>query len=333
MKIIRVSCHMIKKYEPSFTLKNKHIQTLYSALFRKLKPLEMEIERYTLEDGDFVECYWHNKPLENSNTPIVILFHGLAGSYKSPYIQGLMSELAKNGFASVVMHFRGCSGLENNLPRSYHSGETADAISWIKRVSSRYPHSKLFAVGYSLGGNMLLKLLGELEENSNLDATVSVSAPMQLDICADRMNVGFSKFYQHILLKDLNHSLEKKYLKHPMNEHIDLKKKDIRKLTTFWKFDGAYTAPVHGFDSAQDYYTKCSSKQFLKSIKTPTLVIHSLDDPFMTPEILPKINEVPSNVILEIYPHGGHVGFINGSLFQPDYWLEKRVSYYFKSFL
>jgi len=323
---------MMKKFEPSFTLKNKHLQTLYSSLFRKNIPLKMEIQKYTLDDGDFLDCYWHKKP-KNSKTPIVILFHGLAGSYKSPYIQGAMRELSKNGFASVVMHFRGCSGTENKLPRSYHSGDTKDALSWINTLHKEYPNSKLFGVGYSLGGNMLLKLLGEQSDSSLLSAAISVSAPMQLDICADTMNKGFSKFYQYILLKDLNKHLSKKFDTHPMQKFLSIKKEDIKKLNTFWKFDEAYTAPIHGFKSAQDYYTKCSAKQFLKDIKTPTLIIHSLDDPFMTPDILPQADEISNAVTLEIHPYGGHVGFINKTVFKPDYFLEKRVSAYFKSFL
>ncbi len=292
----------------------------------------MEVEKFNLSDGDFLECYWYNKPKYNSNIPIVILFHGLAGSFKSPYIQGTMKKLAENGFASVLMHFRGCSGVENRLPRSYHSGESGDALEWINHVSSNFPNSKIFTIGYSLGGNMMLKLLGELGENSPITAAVSVSAPLQLDICANKMDKGFSKFYQHILLKDLNASLEKKYDTFDMDSHISLKKSEIKDLKTFWDFDGAYTAPIHGFKSAQDYYTKCSSKQFLKDIKTPTLIIHSSDDPFMTTEILPNENEVSKYITLEVSQHGGHVGFIEGTFFKPEFWLEKRVVNYFTAF-
>ena len=317
-------------FKATFGLKNRHIQTLYSSLFRKLPPLEMEIENFSLSDGDFLECHWHNRPQKNSTTPIIILFHGLAGSYKSPYIQGLMSEAKKSGFASVLMHFRGCSGKQNSLPRSYHSGDSGDALSWIEKLSKRYPNSKLFGVGYSLGGNMLLKLLGEKAENSKLNAAVSVSAPLQLDICADAMNSGFSKFYQHILLKDLNRALEKKFDKHDMSKFINIQKEDVKNLKTFWEFDGAYTAPVHGFKSAQDYYTKCSSKQFLKNIMTPTLIIHSKDDPFMTQEILPSKEELSKTIELELSANGGHVGFVGGTIFKPNYWLEKRIIDFFK---
>jgi len=292
----------------------------------------MEVEKFVLEDGDFLECYWYNKAKYNSKKSIVILFHGLAGSFKSPYIQSTMSKLDQNGFSSVLMHFRGCSGVSNNLPRSYHSGDSADALAWIKNINSNYPNSKIFTVGYSLGGNMMLKLLGELGENSLITAAISVSAPMQLDICAKQMNKGFSKFYQYILLKELNAAVEKKYNTFDMNSHISLKREEIKNLTTFWKFDNAYTAPIHGFDSAQDYYTRCSSKQYLKKIKTPTLIIHSLDDPFMTSEVLPSDDEISKYINLEISENGGHVGFIGGSFFKPEYWLEKRIVDYFTAF-
>ena len=292
----------------------------------------MEVERFELSDGDFLECYWHKKPKQDSSTPIVILFHGLAGSYKSSYIQGTMQELAKSGFTSVLMHFRGCSGVENELPRSYHSGESGDAQEWVKHVHSDFPNSKIFTIGYSLGGNMMLKLLGELGDKSLITAAISVSAPLQLDICANKMDRGFSKFYQHILLKDLNRALKKKYDKFDMNSHLNMKKSEIKNLKTFWEFDGAYTAPIHGFSSAQDYYTKCSSKQFLKDIKTPTLIIHSNDDPFMTTEILPNKNEISKYITLEVSQHGGHVGFVEGTIFKPNYWLEQRVVNYFTAF-
>jgi len=321
-----------KKFKAGFGFKNRHIQTLYSSLFRKLPHIDMEIEKFTLNDGDFLECYWHNKPKTNTNIPIVILFHGLAGSYKSPYIQGTMQKLAESGFASVIMHFRGCSGVENALPRSYHSGESGDALEWVKHVNSNFPNSKIFTIGYSLGGNMMLKLLGELGDKSPITAAISVSAPLQLDICANKMNRGFSRFYQHILLKDLNAALTKKYDKFDMYSHLNMKKTEIKNLKTFWEFDGAYTAPIHGFKSAQDYYTQCSSKQFLKDIHTPTLIIHSSDDPFMTTEVLPGKEEISKYITLEISKYGGHVGFVGGTLFKPEFWLEKRVVNYFTSF-
>ena len=154
---------MPNSFKPAFGLKNKHLQTLYSSFFKKDLKLNFEIETFELDDGDFVDCYWYNKI---KGKDIVVLFHGLAGSYKSPYIQGTMKALSENGFASVLMHFRGCSGRENKLPRAYHSGDTADALAYLKSIKQKYPNSKIFALGYSLGGNMLLKLLGELKKDN-----------------------------------------------------------------------------------------------------------------------------------------------------------------------
>ncbi|SFV66568.1 Hydrolase, alpha/beta fold family functionally coupled to Phosphoribulokinase [hydrothermal vent metagenome] len=317
------------KFQPSLMLKNRHIQTVYASLFRKFPKLEIAIESFKLSDGDFVEAYWHILTNHTNTTPIVILFHGLAGSFTSPYIQGSMQALSQAGFSSVIMHFRGCSGKENHKARSYHSGDTKDALEFITAVKKRYPHTKLFAVGYSLGANMLLKLLGEEKEKILLDAAIAVSAPMLLDVCANRMNHGFSKFYQYILLKDLRIMLDKKYDKFDMQKLLGLKRKDINNLKNFWQFDEAYTAKINSFTSAQDYYQKSSAKAYLKNITIPTLIIHAKNDPFMTPEVIPNKEEISHSVALEILENGGHVGFISGTIFKPEYWLEKRVVDYF----
>jgi len=324
---------MRMNFKPSFLLQNRHLQTIYASLFRRTLIENFEIEKFRLSDGDFVECYWHKIDNHQKNTPIVILFHGLAGSYTSPYIQGVMQELNKAGFSSIVMHFRGCSGKQNCKPRSYHSGDTQDASEFIQAVTKRYPQAKIFAVGFSLGANMLLKLLGEKQFTCKLSAAVGVSAPMLLDVCATHMNRGFSKFYQKLLLKSLQKDLEKKYDTFAMEKLINLKKNEIKKLTSFWKFDDAYTAPIHGFSSAEDYYKKSSCRQFLKDIKTPTLIIHAEDDPFMPPSILPTKNETSQYIHLEISKYGGHVGFVSGNIFYPEYWIEKRVVKFFTDFL
>ena len=316
-------------FKPALGLKNKHLQTVYASLFRKPLTIDFRNEIFWLSDGDFVECYWYKLSSHNSKTPIVVLFHGLAGSYKSPYIQGITLALQKSGFSVVLMHFRGCGLKENLLPQAYHSGDTDDAFEFITHLTSKYPQSKLFAIGYSLGGNMLLKLLGEKRSLHLLSGAISVSAPMQLDVCANAINRGSAKFYQKLLLKNLNDLLYAKYLKHDMESIINITRKSVKKLKTFWEFDEVYTAKVNGFDSAQDYYTKCSAKQFLKFIQTPTLIIHSLDDPFMTPKILPTKEEMSKSVELEVSDNGGHVGFIEGSIFKPKYWLELRAVEYF----
>lgn len=318
------------KFKPAQGLSNGHIQTLFSTFFRKKIDLDFQSEIFELSDGDFVDCYWLNKPPKGSSKPIVILFHGLEGSYKSPYIQGAMNELNKVGYSTVLMHFRGCSPKENRLPRLYHSGDTADAKAFIIYLSNKYTKSKLFAIGYSMGGNMLLKLLGENKENCLLDAAICISVPMQLDISSKTINQGFSKLYQTHLLKHLKSSLLKKYEQFDMESIINLKKEDVSKIETIWEFDHLYTAKMHNFKTAKNYYKQSSSKQYLKDITTPTLIIHALDDPFMTKDILPNKNELSNSITLEIYAHGGHVGFISGTILKPIYWLESRVVEYFE---
>jgi len=319
----------MNSFKPAWGLKNQHFQTLYSTFFKKIPPLNITIEKFELDDGDFVECYWHKLKKSEETTPIVVLFHGLAGSYNSPYIQGVMQKLYQHGFNSVLMHFRGCSGKPNRLARSYHSGETNDAKAYLSHLKEEFPHAKLFGVGYSIGANMLLKLLGEMKENSPLEKAIAISAPMQLDVCANKIDTGFSKFYQAYLLKSLNKTLEDKYDQHDMKSLIGIEKKDVKNLKTFWEFDDVYTAPINGFKTAQNYYKQCSSKQFLKDIKTPTLIIHAKDDPFMTTEVLPNKNEISPSIELEVSSHGGHVGFIGGSIFNPNYWLEEKIVDFF----
>jgi predicted alpha/beta-fold hydrolase len=316
----------IDRFKPAF--KNPHFQTLYRSFFKQDFKLNFEIEKFNLSDGDFLECFWSLKT--KNPKKIVILLHGLTGSYGSQYIQGMVNSLNKNKITSVIMHYRGTSGKPNIKPRSYHSGETQDLKEYIQHLVKLYPKTQLFAVGYSIGGNILLKYLGETKENSHIAKAISISAPLDLTICANRVQNGFSRFYQYILLKDLNRLLRKKYKKFNMNNHIKLQQKDIKKLDSFWKFDNQYTAPMHGFKDAKEYYKKCSSKQFLKKILTPTLIIHSLDDPFMTPKVLPNKDEISKFIELEIYRYGGHVGFIGGSIFKPKYYLEDRVLNFIK---
>ena len=317
-------------FKPAFGMSNPHLQTIYSSLFRKFPKIDFEVENFTLSDGDFLQAYWLKTNKRKTNTPLVILFHGLAGSYESPYIQGMMLTLCEAGFDTVLMHFRGCSGEQNLLPRSYHSGETGDAKEFITNIKSRFADSPLYAIGYSLGANMLLKLLGECEEKSLFKKAVAISPPMLLDVCANKMNNGFARYYQHRLLKDLQSALDKKYYKHDMQKKLSFTQDKIKTLNTFWKFDDAYTAPIHGFKSAKEYYDKCSSRAFLKSIITQTLIIHSQDDPFMTKEVIPNENELSKNVQINLTQYGGHVGFIGGSFFKPEYWLEKRVIDYLR---
>jgi predicted alpha/beta-fold hydrolase len=317
------------KFKPAFGLQNRHLQTIYSSFFRKNKNLDIEIETFTLSDGDFVEAYWLDKPLPNTTTPIVVIFHGLEGSYTSPYINGIMHTLQKAGMACVLMHFRSCSGKLNRKAKVYHSGQTEDAKEFIESLAQRFSSNGLFAIGYSLGGNMLLKLLGECGDNTPLKAAISVCAPLDLAICSDVISQGFSSFYEQKMLNNLKNTLLLKYEQHDMEKLLSLKKDDVKNIKTIREFDEVYTAKINGFGNASNYYKICSSKQFLKDIKIKTLLIHSKDDPFMTHEVLPTKEELSSSVTLEVHKNGGHLGFISGSIFKPIYWLDKRIISYF----
>jgi len=320
------------KFTTNGLLGNRHIQTSYATLFRKPFLKDFKQEEFTLSDGDFIEIYWQNKPNPSDNSNIVLIFHGLAGSYKSPYIQGVVNTLCKEGFSCAVVHFRGCGEKENRLARSYHSGETQDNLEYLQFIHKTYPQTKIFCIGYSLGANMLLKLLGELKQNSFITAAVAVSAPMQLEIAAKTIDSGTAKIYQKRLLDELKLSLLKKFDSYDFEKLINLKKEDLQKMRSIREFDEHYTAPIHGFLSANDYYAKNSARQFLKDIQTPTLIIHAQDDPFMTPEVIPKKEELSKYITLEVSKQGGHVGFVGGSLFKPEYWLETRIAAFIKLF-
>ena len=322
----------MNKFKPAFGLTNRHLQTIYSSFFRKNKNLDIEIETFTLSDGDFVEAYWLDKPQPNSTTPIVVIFHGLEGSYDSPYINGIMYTLRKAGFACVLMHFRSCSGKLNLKAKVYHSGQTEDAKEFIESLHQRFVSNDLFAIGYSLGGNMLLKLLGECGDKTPLKSAISVCAPLDLAICSDKISQGFSSFYEKKMLDNLKVTLLLKYEQHDMENLISLKKEEVKNIKTIKEFDEVYTSKINGFENASNYYKLCSSKQFLKDIKIKTLLIHSKDDPFMTQEILPTKKELGSFVTLEVQENGGHLGFISGSIFKPVYWLDERIVSYFHNY-
>lgn len=313
-------------FTPAWWCHNRHLQTLYPTLFRKPVSLTLVNEELELPDDDFLDLVWTEK---KENVPIVILLHGLEGSIDSPYVKGILKTIYNNGWQGVLMHFRGCSGRHNRLDRSYHSGDTRDIGYFIKTLKSRYPNRQLAAIGISLGGNALIKYLGEKKEDSNIDVAMAISVPFDLAASAKTLNQGFSKIYQHHLISKLRNKFLDKFKNKPAPINID----KLNKWNDFYSFDHNVTAPIHGFKSADDYYTQSSCKQFLKHISSPTLILHSKDDPFMTQDIIPTEKELSPNVILELTEYGGHVGFIYGNLFNEKYWKENRIINFLKGHL
>lgn len=313
-------------FKPAWWAKNPHLQTLWASKVRRKPPVPIRWERLELPDGDFLDLTWSDV-IQNetkSPKPLVLLLHGLTGNINSRYARGMLQTVVKQGWRGVLMHFRGCSGTPNRLSRSYHSGETNDLQTVVSELFRREPHTPLFAVGYSLGGNVLLKWLAEYPNNP-LKAAVAVSIPFELQKTSYRLNKGFSRVYRFRMLQDLIKSHQEKFK--TISPPFDFG--NVRKMRTFREFDDAVTAPLHGFKSADDYYSKCSSRQFLSAIQTPTLIIHAKDDPFTTLDALPSIHEVSSKVTLELTERGGHVGFVSGKYpWKASYWLENRISHY-----
>jgi uncharacterized protein len=316
----------LSQFQAARWLADPHLQTLWPQLVRRQQAVVLRPERLELPDGDFVDLCW----TRNKSGPVVAVFHGLEGSINSPYAKGIMASIQARGWRGVFMHFRGCSGESNRLDRNYHSGDTGDIAYLLETLHKRKPDTPLAAVGFSLGGNALLKYLGEYPGLNYLSAAVAVSVPFLLDVGADRLNQGVSKIYQRHLISRLQKKMKAKYRDRQAPISID----HVEKLTTFHLFDDQITAPLHGFDGVDDYYNRSSSRQFLKHIDTQTLIIHSIDDPFMTPAAIPREDELAQQVCLELSDRGGHVGFIGGKYpWQASYWLEQRIPEFLTTYL
>ncbi|CAG0910568.1 unnamed protein product, partial [Cyprideis torosa] len=290
-------------FRPPWYLKNPHLQTLFASIWRKRPSHGWQRERVELPDGDFVDLDWGAR---FDDRPLVLILHGLEGSSDSRYALGLGQALATAHWNAVVMNFRGCSGEVNRKPQSYCAGCTDDLQWVVQRLKRQQPQRPIMVVGYSLGGNALLKWLGE-SGTTDVEAAVAVSVPYRLSECAKRLESGFSTVYEKHLLKSLKRSVRARANKMDMPVNMV----DLRKIDSFYEFDDLVTAPLHGYLGVEDYYRRASAWRWLKGIQVPTLLIHALDDPFMFPSTTPSAQEIGPNVDLEISNHGGHVGFIS----------------------
>jgi predicted alpha/beta-fold hydrolase len=312
------------EFKPAWWLKNRHWQTMWPSLFRTRLQLPLSNERLELSDGDFLDLAW----MPDHAGDLCLILHGLEGTLQSHYSTGLIQAAHDAGLHAVYMHLRGCSGEPNRLPRRYHSGDTSDLRYVLELLRQRYPDKRIHAVGVSLGGNILLKYLGEYQSQSLIESATAISVPFDLAIAAETLDRGAAKIYQRHLLNSLQESL---WQKSRMVE-LPIQIPEKAQIDTIYDFDNLVTAPIHGFEDADDYYTRSSSRQFIPSIKTPTLILHAIDDPFMTPAAIPGRKEIPPDVSMELSQSGGHVGFITGALpLQPEYWLDQRVRRFMQS--
>jgi len=306
------------EFQPRGLWRNRHIQTIVPNTLFPRTPVQVRRERLELPDGDFIDLDWTT----GTSGPIVIVLHGLEGSLRSRYACAIMQKIHSLGYRGVMPYFRGCTGEPNRLPISYHSGFTQDLEYLSGLLKTREPGTPLAAVGYSLGGNVLLKWLGESANASRLVTGVAVSVPFDLGICSDAIEKGLSQVYMWELMGRMRRSVKRKFARIPSPITLP----DIDSLRTFREYDDALTAPLHGYKDANDYYLRASSRQFLKQIRVPTLVVHSADDPFMTPEVLPEEHELSPAVTFELTERGGHVGFVDGSIFKPRRWIDERIA-------
>jgi predicted alpha/beta-fold hydrolase len=306
------------QFKPAWWLRGGHAQTLWSSIVRLKPRLEIEWQRVELSDGDFIDLAWSG-PKEGKT---VLILHGLEGSVNSVYASGLMRELNQRGYRACLMHFRGCSYQPNRLPLWYHSGQSQDPQRILDFLNDQMDIAVYAAVGFSLGGNVLLKWLGEQGSAIPLQRAAVMSVPFRLDHAAQRMNQGFSRLYQRKLIGIMRQSYKDKFanILSPLNIDID-------SLDTFWQFDDQVTSPLHGFKGVDDYYKRASCRQFIPQIRVPTLILHAADDPFMYSHTPPRSDELPDNVWLELTEHGGHVGFISGLIpGMANYWGVTRLA-------
>lgn len=291
---------------PPWWLRNPHLQTLWPKFFRRRPHLELRAERLELSDGDFIDLAW----VQEARGPIVLMLHGLEGNLRSHYVLPVLATLARAGLQPVFMFLRGCSAEPNRLPRTYHSGAVEDLaeVLGLLKASGRPAAA---ALGFSLGANLLLRYLGLSGDAALLQAAMAVSVPFVLGDAARRLEQGSSRIYQRYLLGRLKRSYQRKFAALPSPLSVDLDR-----IHTLWQYDQAITAPLNGFAGADDYYRRCSSMHSLGGITVPTLILHSVDDPFMYPHNVPRADQVGPGVQLAIQSHGGHVGFIERA--RPD---------------
>lgn len=315
-------------YRAPSWLPGGNAQTVWAALLARRDHAPLRRERWITPDEDFVFVHFLDGPRD---APYVVLFHGLEGGADSHYAEATMASLAQRGWRGAIPHFRSCGGELNLLPRAYHSGDWEE-IDWLlARFVREAGGAPVFAAGVSLGGNALLKWLGErgAEARAVVRAAVAVSAPLDLAVGADAIERGFARVYTRMFLRTLKPKVVAKAVRHP--GVFDVKR--VRATRTLREFDDVVTAPLHGFRDAADYYERASAKPVLPNIRVPTLIINARNDPFQPGRHLPRVDEVASCVSLELPETGGHVGFVSGRFPGHLQWLPTRIIDFFSKHL
>jgi predicted alpha/beta-fold hydrolase len=313
-------------YRAPAWLPGGHAQTIL-ARFIKPAPPAYRRQRWDTPDGDFIDADWIDVDPLAAHAPLLVLFHGLEGSSHSHYAISAMHEAKRRGWAGVVPHFRGCSGEINRLPRGYHSGDSAE-IDWIlRRLKAEHGQRQLYAVGVSLGGNALLKWLGEQGSAAAtiVSAAAAVCPPIDLAACGHQLARGLNRVYSQYFLRTLKAGAAARLLRHP-GLFDPARMLAARNL---WQFDEVVTGPLHGYAGADDYWQRASSLPLLRGVGVRTLLLTPANDPFFPPQSLPRQNQLSPDIRLESPATGGHVGFVHGAPPGRIDWLAQRLCAFF----
>ena len=313
-------------FHPAWWLPGPHAQTIWGRYFRRVRLPPLQHERWDTPDGDVVDIY---RAPTGTGAAQLLLLHGLEGGLRSHYARGLLAAAAARGWGATLLVFRSCGPEPNRLPRFYHSGDTGDARLALERIVSEYPDVPVLLAGFSLGGNVLLRLLAEQSNGDAVFARIAgaatLSVPYDLGRSSSFISRGFSKVYERTFVRSLR---RKALAKSARFTGFPADEQRVRCARTFYEFDDAVTAPVHGFAGADDYYARASSLPVLEQIRTPTLMVSAADDPFLPPEVLTEVRRAAAgNPALHplFVPHGGHVGFVCGAPWRPRYWAEEQA--------
>ncbi|CAG4890592.1 hydrolase [Paraburkholderia saeva] len=322
------------RYRAPLWLPNSHVQTIIPALFARVPAVSYLRERWDTPDGDFIELDWLKRepssaaPTAEDEAPLFVLFHGLEGSSASHYARALMAGARDRGWHGVVPHFRSCSGTLNLLPRFYHLADS-DEVDWVLRRLRSQHRGPIVAAGVSLGGNVLLRWLGERGQDASfVAAAAAISAPLDVHAGGHALSQGFGKVYTRSFLKTLKLKADQKLTQFPglFDRHAMLASR------TMYEFDNVVTAPLHGFRDTDDYWTRATTRPLLPDITVPTLVLNARNDPFLPGTVLPSRHEVSVSVELDQPDHGGHVGFMTGPFPGRIDWLAQRIFGYLSPF-
>lgn len=318
-------------YSPARWLPGPHLMTIFARLARGPSGLAPQRERWELDDGDFLDVDRHGDPA----APAVVVLHGLEGSSRAPYVLRLVAACLAQGLSAVALNFRGCSGERNRLPRLYHSGETGDLARVVARLVGERPGRPLGVAGFSLGGNVVAKWLGELGDAlpPEVRGGAVISAPFDLARCADAIDGsgGMARLYRARFLRTLR---AKAIDKTRRFDGLPFTAAEVRACDTFARFDDVVTSRLHGFDGARDYWTRCSSGPSLGGLRRPLLAIAADDDPIVPGDTLPReaARRLPA-LTLETYPAGGHVGFVSGRPWRFEFFAEARAAAFLRDAL